>query len=113
MMRSPLRTTLRTTITVGAALVLGACTNGGKNLRDTTGMTPGSAAGHVGGARATTGVSPDSTAAVKPAVAGDSITSRRDTLGGRMSGATGGRMRGMMPGNQPPRARGDTTRRRP
>lgn len=64
-------------------ILFGACTNGGKNLRDTTGMTPGSAAGQV-----------------SPGAAADSITSRRDTLGGRM--------KGMLPS-----ARRDTTRRRP
>lgn len=82
-----------------ALLVLfGACTNGGKNLRDTTGMTPGSAAGQVG-TGASTGVAP---AALPPGTttgaAADSITSRRDTLGGRMKGMV-------------PRARRDTTRR--
>jgi len=40
------------------ALVLGACSNGGKNQRNTTGMTPGSAAGQVGGAGATTSAAP-------------------------------------------------------
>lgn len=57
------RSSWRTPTILAAALLFGACTNGGKNLRDTTGMTPGAA----------------------PAAAGDSITSRRDTLGGRMS----------------------------
>lgn len=60
----------------------GACTNGGKNLRDSAGMTPGSASGQVGGAApagATTGTTPATPAAA------DSITSRRDTLGGRMA----------------------------
>lgn len=66
------------------AILLGACTNGGKNVRDTTGMAPSPAAGQVGatGAGATTHVGP---------TAADSITSRRDTLGGK----------------------GDTTHRRP
>lgn len=76
-------------------ILLGACTNGGKNVRDTTGMSPGSAAGQVGGAGGTASATPPATA--------DSITSRRDTLGGRMS-----RMRsGMSPMMR------DSARRRP
>ncbi len=72
------------------SLCLAACTNGGKNQRDTTGMTPAGAA---------TGATTGAASGAMPAAA-DSITSRRDTLGGRM--------RGMMP-----RTGRDTTRRRP
>ena len=64
------------------ALLLGACTNGGKNQRDTAGMTPGSADGQLGGAPAVGG-----TTNPVPAAAADSTTSRRDTLGGRMGHA--------------------------
>jgi hypothetical protein len=63
------------------AIVLGACTNGGKNQRDTTGMAPSAAAGQVSGVGV--GAAP---------VAADSITSRRDTLGGKAK-APGGRRR--------------------
>lgn len=65
------------------ALLCGACTNGGKNLRDSAGMSPGSAGGQVGGAAAPAG----STTTAIPATpsSADSTTSRRDTLGGRMA----------------------------
>ena len=62
------------------AVLLGACTNGGKNQRDTTGMTPGSAGGQLGGAPAV-----GATTSPVPGAAADSTTSRRDTLGGRMA----------------------------
>lgn len=85
----------RPIVGLSLVLVLGACTNGGKNVRDTTGMTPGSAAGQVGGAGTTTGAVP----AVPSAATADSNTSRRDTLGGRMSHMmrdSAGRMSRMM-----------------
>jgi hypothetical protein len=70
-------------------VLLAACSNGGKNLRDTTGMTPGSAAGQLGGASA-------AAAPGAPGTMADSITSRRDTLGDRLRRTTA-----------------DTSRRRP
>lgn len=93
----------------GMSLVLlcGACTNGGKNLRDSAGMTPGSASGQVGGAAAPAG----STTTAVPATpsTADSTTSRRDTLGGRMAhmmpGATRDSMHRKMRDTAPNRRR--------
>ena len=92
------------------ALLLSACTNGGKNQRDTTGMTPGSAGGQLGGASAPAGA----TTSPVPGAAADSTTSRRDSLGGRAA-----RMMPRAP-MMPPAVRDsmhrmmrDTARRRP
>lgn len=68
---------------LSSTLLLGACTNGGKNVRDTTGMTPGATA--------------------------DSVTSRRDTLGGRMRRLIPGAAHDSMQRMQ--RMMRDTTRR--